>query len=195
MDNSDAQTELVAALDEVKVKYSVLLADYQEIALSNNLTDRDSERLEKIYEEAETHPMLNFLLTEIDQNLNRQLGLLSATVVETYKDQQAWLREHLEQMPFDYEHRQHIQRLLAEEGLYKGPIDGVLGPRSNKAMKRMNTRIQKLLSEKGFYDKDIDGLIGKFSVEAIKAFQKSRDLEDSGVPNRETLTALKSNGK
>lgn len=192
MDNNDAQTELVAALDKVKATYSWLLADYQEIALSNELTDAASQRLEEIYEEAETHPMLNFLLTEIDHNLNRQLGLLSDTAVKTYKDQQAWLREHLEQMPFNYDHRQDVQRLLAEEGLYQGPIDGVFGPRSTKAMKRMNTRIQKLLYKKGFYDKKIDGLIGKSSVEAIKAFQKSKNLEGSGVPDRKTLTALKS---
>lgn len=192
MDSSDAQTELVTALDEVQLKYAKLLSDYQEIALTHELTDADSVRLEAIYAEAESHPMLNFLMTEIDQNLNRQLGLLDDGDIEAYKDQQAWLREHLEQMPFDYEYRQDFQRLLAEEGFYKGPIDGVLGPRSAKAMKRMNIRIQELLSQKGFYDKDIDGLISEFSVEAIKAFQKSRDLQDSGIPDRETLTALKS---
>ena len=115
MDNNDAQTELVGALDQVKAEYSSLLADYQKIALSNVLTESESERLEAIYAKAEVHPMLNFLLTEIDQNLNRQLGLLNDDAVKAYKDQQAWLREHLEQMPFDYEHRQDVQRLLAEE--------------------------------------------------------------------------------
>lgn len=192
MDSNGIQAELFAALDEVKEKYSGLLTDYQRIVLTNELTDQHSERLEDIYAEAERHPMLNFLLTEIDHKLNTQLGLLSDEAVETYRDQQSWLREHLEQIPFGYQHRHNVQRLLAEEGFYEGPIDGVFGPRSTQAIRRMNTRIQQLLSKKGFYHKDIDGLIGKFSVDAIKEFQKSRDLTDNGIPNRETLTALKS---
>jgi murein L,D-transpeptidase YcbB/YkuD len=192
MDTSNFQTALGAALETPSQKYAEMLTDYQKLALNQELTDEDAERLAQIYAEAEQCPLLNFLLTELDHRLNSQLGLLSNDAIEDYKNQQAWLRERLEQTPFEHDHRQDVQRMLAESGFYEGPIDGVLGKRSAEAIRQRNTRAQKLLSERGFYKKEIDGLLGKFSIEAVKDFQKSKSLEDNGVPNHETLLALQS---
>lgn len=192
MDTDDLQTELIAALLTTTQDYAELLADYQELALCRELTDEAADRLDQIYAEAEDHPMLNFLLTELDHVINCRLGLLDGEAVNGYKDQQAWLRERLEQKPLENNHCQEVQRMLAEIGFYEGPIDGVLGNRSSQALKQMTTQMQKHLSQRGFYTKDIDGLFGKFSSEAVKEFQKSKSLEDSGVPNRETLIALQS---
>ena len=83
--------------------------------------------------------------------------------------------------------------MLAEAGFYEGPIDGVIGPRSTQALKQMTIQIQENLSQRGFYNQDdIDGFFGRSSRQAVKAFQQSRSLEDSGLPNRETLIALRS---
>jgi len=191
MYTDDYSTELSAALMATSQTYAALLADYQELALRNELSDAATDRLDQIYAEAEKHPMLSFLLTEMDYGINKRLGLLSDKAIRDYKDQQAWLRERLEQTPFEHDHHQEIQRMLADEGFYEGPIDGVLGSRSTDAIKKMTTQLQERLSARGFYDKDIDGEFGKFSSEAVRAFQQSKSLKDSGVPNKETLIALR----
>jgi murein L,D-transpeptidase YcbB/YkuD len=190
MNTSDFQTELSAALKTTSQTYAELLANYHELALRIELSDEDTEQLDQIYAEAEKHPMLNFLLSEIDHSLNHRLGLLNETAIESYKDQQAWLRERLEQTPFEHDHHQEVQRMLADEGFYEGPIDGVFGSRSTQAIQQMNTQMQELLSQRGFYNRRIDGLFGEFSIKAIKDFQKSKSLEDNGIPNRETFLAL-----
>lgn len=192
MNKKDCQTELTAALITATQVYSELLADYQELSLCSELTEKDAARLDQIYAEAEVHPMLNFLITELDHSLNHQLGLLSEESVESYKNQQAWLRERLEQSPLEHDYRQEIQRMLADAGFYEGPIDGVIGSRSTQAIRAMTTQMQELLSKRGFYKKNIDGEFGRFSVEATKDFQKSKALKDSGVPDKETLLALRS---
>lgn len=189
---SDCQHELIPALLQASEDYADLLTDYKEIALCNELSEEAEGRLEQIYAEAEEQPMLNFLLTELDHILNRQLGLLDSVAIEGYKDQQAWLRERLEQAPFEYAHRQQVQKMLAEEGFYEGPIDGVFGNRSTQAMERLNTQVQELLHERGLYTAQIDGVFGRHSIKAVRAFQKSKALEDSGTPNRETFLALQS---
>lgn len=191
MQTNDCSTELSAALVKTSQDYAELLADYQELVLRHELTDEAAARLDQIYAEAEKHSMLNFLLTEIDHGLSQRLGLLSDEAIQGYQDQQAWLRERLEQTPFEHDHHQEVQRMLADEGFYEGPIDGVLGSRSSDAIRRMTFQLQERLSARGFYTKTIDGEFGKFSSEAVKAFQQSKSLIDSGVPNKETLIALR----
>ena len=191
MNTNDHPAELSAALAATSQTYASLLADYKELALCHEITDEAADRLDQIYAEAEINPVLNFLLTEMDHIINKQLGLLSEQAIKGYQDQQAWLRERLEQTPFEYDHHHEVQRMLADEGFYEGPIDGVLGRRSTDAIKQMTTQLQERLSERGFYKKTIDGEFGKFSSAAVKAFQQSKALKDSGVPNKETLLALR----
>ena len=193
METNENQSMLIAALLATTQQHDELLTNYQELALSSELTDTAADQLDQIYEEAEKDPMLNFLLTEIDHTLNHRLGLLTDDAIEGYKDQQAWLRERLEQKPFEHSNCEEVQRMLAEAGFYEGPIDGVLGSRSTQALRQMTTQVQERLSQRGFYNKeDIDGFLGKSSHQAVKAFQQSKSLEDSGLPNRETLIALSS---
>ena len=167
-----------------------ILAEYYKLTLKNELTDADTEKLAAIYTKAEASPLLNFLINELDYIVNQRLGLLNVSSVETYKDQQAWLREHLEQMPLDRKFRKEMQQLLSEEGFYKGPIDGILGKRSTKAIDRYFRKVQQLLHERGLYEKDVDGMLGEYSVEAVKQFQRANALKEDGVPGRETFTAL-----
>lgn len=167
-----------------------ILAEYYNLTLKDELTDEDADRLAAIYTKAEASPLLNFLINELDHIVNQKLGLLDVSFVETYKDQQAWLREHLEQMPLDRECRKEMQQLLSEEGFYKGAIDGVLGKRSTKAIVRYFRKVQELLHEGGLYEKKIDGVIGEHSIEAVKQFQRANALKEDGVPGRQTFTAL-----
>lgn len=167
-----------------------ILAEYYRLTLKNELTDEDAERLEAIYTKAEASPLLNFFINELDYIVNQRLGLLNVSSLETYKDQQAWLREHLEQMPLDRQYRKEMQKLLSQEGFYKGPIDGILGKRSTKAIKGYFRKVQELLHERGLYEKEVDGVLGEYSVEAVKQFQRANALKEDGVPGRETFTAL-----
>lgn len=166
------------------------LTDYYRLIQQTELTDEDAELLAAIYTKAEASPLLNFIINELDYVVNQRLGLLDDSDIEGYKDQQAWLREHLEQMPLDREYRKEMQQLLSEEGFYKGPIDGILGKRSTKAIDSYFRRVQELLHQRGLYEKNVDGVIGEYSIEAVKQFQRAKALKEDGVPGRETFTAL-----
>ena len=185
--NIDSLTD---AIGEACQANTDILAEYYKLTLKGELTDDDAERLEAIYTKAETSPLLNFLINELDYIVNQRLGLLNVSSIETYKDQQAWLREHLEQMPLDRRYRKEMQELLHEEGFYKGPIDGILGKRSTQAINRYSKRVQELLQELGLYEKEVDGVLGEYSIEAVKQFQRAEALKADGVPGRETFTAL-----
>lgn len=174
--------------------YADLLAEYSKISFKVELSDEESDRLEAIYGKAAEDPLFNFFINEFDGILNHRLGLLSFKTVASYEDQQSWLREHLEQVLLDREYREEVQQLLKELGVYKGPIDGVLGKRSNKAIRKYHQQVQEMLREKGFYNKEVDGVFGEYSVEAVRQFQKSSALREDGVPGRQTFSALKAQG-
>ncbi|MGP1375228.1 MAG: peptidoglycan-binding domain-containing protein [Almyronema sp.] len=186
-----AKNDLIEALTLACQINTDTLASYSQLATASELTDEAAAQLAAIYTAAETDPLLNFLINELDYILNRRLGLLNEPLASEYKDQQAFLREHLEEMPFDFEYRKQMQQLLSEEGVYDGPIDGVFGKRSKEAIETFHRRIQQMLAERGFYNKSIDGIFGEHSVTAVKQFQKSKALKDDGVPGRKTYQELK----
>lgn len=184
--------DLIKRLTQISQQYAFILAEYCKLASQSDLADEEADCLAAIYAQAEQEPLLNFFINEFDYLLGQDLGLLSLNAVENYKNQQAWLREHLEEMPLDQEYRIEIQRFLQERGFYDGPIDGVLGDRSSEAIKRFLMEVQRLLQEQQFYDGPIDGVLGKRSVAAVKQFQQSQQLKDDGVPGKKTFSALQS---
>lgn len=170
--------------------YTTKLIDYCQLALKQEPSDDEADYLAAIYTEAESDSVLNFLITEMDQLLAERLDLLDARTINKHGDQQAWLREHLEQSLFDQKHRSDIQMLLQEQGYYKGPIDGVLGQRSCKAFAKFRELLQRQLQEQGWYTGAIDGELGERTVTAVMEFQRSRHLQDDGVPGRKTFVVL-----
>lgn len=50
--------------------------------------------------------------------------------------------------------------------------------------------IQKFLADGGFYAGDIDGVFGSVTARAVKEFQRSNNLEITGVVDKETLAYL-----
>lgn len=184
--------DLIDVLVHASRRYSSILREYRKLALCSQLTDAAADQLESIYTKAEQDPLLNFFINEFDRIWGKRAGLLDAESIEAYKDQQAWLREHLEQTLFEQEFRVETQRLLQEQGFYDGLIDGIWGDRSVKAVKQFRMEVQRLLQAQGFYDGPIDGIWGDRSVTAVKQFQKSQQLKDDGVPDRKTFSALQS---
>lgn len=182
--------DLVDALINTPESYFSKLDNYCDLALSQELTDDEADKLAAIYTEAEYDPLLNFFITELDRILAERQTLLDDRAIEQYKNQQAWLREHLEQTLFDQTHRVEIQEILQRQGLYHGPLDGIWGKRSSQALTQFRKRVQQRLQEQGFYDGKIDGVFGERSVTAVMQFQRSRDLVDDGVAGKKTLSAL-----
>lgn len=190
----NSSTDLIDVLLEEYRIYATQLSEYAELALRPELTEQDADRLNEIYEAAEKDLLLNFFITELDDILNTWLGLLNGDEIKRYTDQQAWLREHLEQISLDCKRRKEMQQLLQQLGIYDGPIDGVLGKRSAKAIEEWYRQTQTLLQQQGLYDKKVDGYPGEYTLKAVKQFQKTHALKDDGIPDQQTLSALKAQG-
>ena len=170
--------------------YADWLAQYCQLWLRSELTEAEVEWMEAIYTKAERDPLLNFLITEFDRILGERVGLLNEQSIEAYKNQQAWIREHLEQVPFEQDFLVATQRFLKEVGFYNGPLDGVWGKRSRKAAMKYRKKVQRLLQQKGLYAGGIDGELGNLSVSAVQQFQVSHNLKNDGVPGRQTFAVL-----
>lgn len=184
--------DLIDALNHASYSYAPQLKEYRRLALCCELTDEEADRLDALYTEAERDPLLNFFINEFDCIWGQRVGLLDSRSIDHYKDQQAWLKEHLEQTLFEQESHRETQKLLREQGFYDGPIDGIWGDRSVAAIKQFRMKVQRLLRSQGFYDGSIDGEFGNRSVTAVKEFQKTQQLKDDGVPGRRTFSALQS---
>ncbi|MGA7935852.1 MAG: peptidoglycan-binding protein [Kovacikia sp.] len=128
--------DLVERLMEASQKYESKLDKYLKLASRNELTEEEADQITAIYIEAEQDRLLNFFINEWDYLLGQKLGLLNANSIKKYKDQQSWLREHLQEMLLDQEYRKEVQCLLRSQNVYDGPIDGVLGKRSQAAVKQ-----------------------------------------------------------
>lgn len=170
--------------------YEPILAEYSRLATCNELSDEDADHLVAIYEQAKSDLLLSFLINELDSILNQRLGLLDQKHQKDYADQLAWLREHLQEIIYEVEARKKMQALLQELKFYSGPLDGVWGKRSEKAIYKLHKQAQRRLREEGFYHDKIDGDFAEKSITAVKRFQESRKLKADGVLGLETLGVL-----
>lgn len=177
-------------LGETLHGYIPKLNTYWQLALKQEPSDEDEDRLDEIYTAAQSDSLLNFFITWLDQVLGEKLGLLNDDTIKKHGDQQAWLREHLEEALFDRDSREEMQKLLKEQGLYDGPLDGILGERSREAVDQLRKSSQALLQKEGYYRGAIDGELGNQSVTAVRKFQRSHCLEDDGVLGPKTIHTL-----
>lgn len=163
------------------------LREYAELWLKSELDEEEISKLEALYTKAESTSLLNFAITEIDRILGEKVGLVDP---DSIRDQQAWLREHLDQVPLEETDLLATQRFLYEVGFYQGPLDGVWGSRSRYAATQYRMKVQQLLHQRGLYQGNIDGEFGNLSVTAVQEFQNSHRIRDDGVPLRKTFELL-----
>lgn len=71
-----------------------LVLEYAKLATQASLTDTEADRLDEILEMATENPTLNFWMTELEHLISHRLGLLNEDDRESYKDQQAMMREY-----------------------------------------------------------------------------------------------------
>lgn len=184
--------DVVEVLLQASRTYADTLTQYCQLWLQSELTDEEADQIAAIYTKAESDPLLDFLITEYDRILGERVGLINEKFVQSYENQQAWLREHLEQVPFEQSHLIATQKFLKVAGFYTGPVDGVWGDRSRQSAMDYRKTVQKLLRQKGLYKGDIDGELGKYSVNAVQAFQSKHNLKKDGVPGEQTFAELQS---
>jgi murein L,D-transpeptidase YcbB/YkuD len=140
---------MVNDIQSMRLKYQGLLVDYFDLAARPSLSDEDADHLDEILEKAESDDILSFLLSEIDYVLAKQLHLFADQHTKKYADQQAWLREYLPQCnPESLECYRELQRLLQRRGFYNGPVDGVMGDHTRKAVEEFQK--EESLTPDGF---------------------------------------------
>lgn len=124
-----------------------------------------------------------------------------------------------------------VQQTLQSRGFRTGPIDGVMGPATQAALKRFQQsqnlettgqlnrqtlvalgvqpdttsgvdrhvnvygagtirKVQQTLTNRGFRAGPVDGVMGPDAQAALRDFQKSENLEPTGMLNPQTLAAL-----
>lgn len=71
-----------------------LVLEYAELAIQPSLTDAEADRLGEILETAAENPTLNFWITELEHLISHRLSLLNEDDRESYKDQEAMMREY-----------------------------------------------------------------------------------------------------
>jgi Putative peptidoglycan binding domain len=146
-----AKTKLGTMLEQAYAQNRLMIEAYYRLSIQPELSEEDADFLDRILQQAEIDASLNFFLSEIDYIIGVSSGLRDAAHIKSYRDQKAWLREHLETLdPGQIEYHRELQKLLQQRGLYPAPVDGVAGKDFYQAVKRF----QKL------WKLEEDGIVG-----------------------------------
>jgi len=131
-----------------------LVREYCHLAARPSLTDAESHRLDELLAKAEVDGRLDFWINEADHFIDHAIGLGSATRVyaSVNENLKSRLRELLDLShtanPGDKalelleeldeslaEGTRQVQQQLAKRGYDPGPVDGVAGPKTQRALR------------------------------------------------------------
>ena len=131
-----------------------LVREYCHLAARPSLTDAESHRLDELLARAEGDGRLDFWINEADHFIDHAIGLGSATRVyaSVNENLKSRLRELLDLShtanPGDKalelleeldeslaEGTRQVQQQLAKRGYDPGPVDGVAGPKTQRALR------------------------------------------------------------
>lgn len=127
------------------LKYTEIIHEYCTLASQRTLTQMQADRLEKILQEAQKDPWLDFLIDEADHILAHQLGLIKEQVIQHQVHElkksldRIWCERILQEIQ-KQNCSEQIQKYLQEEGLYDGAIDGLIGPRTQTAIELLKQK-------------------------------------------------------
>lgn len=99
MSNQFETTELIALNQDLVGQSTPEIMqralEYATLAALVNPSKQQADHLGEILEESNNNPILNFWMIEVDHFLGHHLGLLDEDDRESYRDQQALLREYV----------------------------------------------------------------------------------------------------
>lgn len=131
-----------------------ILQDYLHLAVQPCLNEVDADRLDEILDLAVSNRWLNFWISAVDHLLVHRLQLNESTLKETLTNQQAWLQEMRQISLSNASSVQELTNILATQinmtfkevqqhllnrGFDPGPLDGVIGSRTQAALKQFQT--------------------------------------------------------
>lgn len=87
--------ELTDELSELSHPFRHILLEYYQLTSMACLSEEQQERLQQILDLAGCSEGMAFWLAELDHVISHKLGVLDSDKIESYKDQQALLREYL----------------------------------------------------------------------------------------------------
>ncbi|PSN11262.1 hypothetical protein C7293_24935 [filamentous cyanobacterium CCT1] len=138
-----------------------LVREYCQLAARPSLSDADSQRLDQLLAMAETDGRLDFWINEADHFIDHAIGLGSATRVyaSVNENLKSRLRELLDLThtanPGDKalelleeldesltEGTRQVQQQLAKRGYDPGPVDGVAGPKTQRALRNFQQSLE-----------------------------------------------------
>jgi hypothetical protein len=135
----------IELLVQQSLNYTEIIHEYYTLASQRSLTQLQADRLDRILQDAQFDPWLDFLIDEADHILAHQLGLLEEPLIQ-YQLQELsksinrfWCERMVPEIQNQNDSKE-LQKYLQDAGLYDGAIDGYLGPRTQNALEQLRLR-------------------------------------------------------
>lgn len=148
-----------------------IVREYCRLASQRSLSETAANRLTEILRIAESNGWIDFWLNEADHFLAHDLNLTSKESIHQFENQQAKLRENLEDELSQNSTTELIDDLMQH-------------------LKLSLRELQQHLKNRGFDPGTIDGILGPKTHSALLAFQEAHHLSPSGLPDADTREAL-----
>jgi Putative peptidoglycan binding domain len=148
-----------------------VVREYCKLATQKQLSPAETDRMLAILQDAESDGWLDFWINEADHFIAHELDQTHHASIRDFENQQAYLREHL------------------ENSITKDTYAGLF--REIECRIRLAFKeLQQHLKNRGFDPGPIDGVLGMRTKQAIVAFQTASKLDPNGLPDETTREAL-----
>ena len=157
-----------------------IVSEYFTLSVLDRLTEEQANRTADILNQAETDPLLSFLLDEADHAVGHLLNLIN---VEETRAEQAVLRRAIDRnwitwsvtkarvennsLVPQYALKQ-AQASLKKQGLYQAEVDGVCGEKTRAAFQQLEVKFHQHLRRNGIYSELSQGTQDIETHEAIR---------------------------
>ena len=130
------------SLVQSAVAHRAMVQEYCELSAQTDMSDADADRIGEILALAEDDALLSLLIDEADHVLNHLFHFIdeSYTAGQQDKLKTAVNASWLEQVLLDAsarmqpQQRKTLQSYLKAQGVYRGEIDGIVGPETRAAV-------------------------------------------------------------
>lgn len=148
-----------------------IVREYCRLAAKQYLSPANTARMLEISQLAESDSWLDFWLTEADHFMAHELDLTNEASIYSFENQQAHLREHLENGMTEEAHFTLLEEIECR-------------------VRIVFEELQQHLKNRGFDPGRIDGVLGTKTKSALIAFQSANHLVPNGLPDQTTREAL-----